>query len=224
MTACGIYAIRNGDRAYIGHSVNISTRWGQHRSALRNGRHRNPHLQNAWNKHGEDAFEFVILEECAVGVLLEREQHYMDAHPVRYNIAPVAGSSLGVIRSDETRKRMSEAQKGKTHTPETREKLRRANMGNTNAAGHVPSHEARVKMGAASVGRKASPETRAKLSEALKGYVASPEARSKLSAALTGNKNRLGHRHTPEARAKMSETWRAYWAVRNPDREAITDA
>lgn len=61
---CGIYKIVNitNSKVYIGQSNNIKKRWTEHRSALNNNRHVNVHLQNAWNKYGENNFEFVIIE------------------------------------------------------------------------------------------------------------------------------------------------------------------
>src|SRR3990167_10246615 len=55
----GTYMILNnisGTR-YIGSAArSVSQRWQEHRYALRRGFHRNPYLQNAWNKYGESAF------------------------------------------------------------------------------------------------------------------------------------------------------------------------
>ncbi|HEX5125660.1 MAG TPA: GIY-YIG nuclease family protein [Rhodocyclaceae bacterium] len=64
---CGIYAIRRigTNDCSIGYSGNIPRRWGEHRRKLRRNKHSNPYLQNAWNKYGEDAFEFIVLEECS---------------------------------------------------------------------------------------------------------------------------------------------------------------
>ena len=63
---CGVYQIKNtlNGKAYIGSSKNIKRRLGIHRSMLRRGTHRNPHLQNAWNKYGESAFVMVAVCEA----------------------------------------------------------------------------------------------------------------------------------------------------------------
>ena len=63
---CGVYMIRNtiNDKLYIGKSVNVKKRFQEHRHELRLGRHHNVYLQNAWDKYGEGAFEFLLLEEC----------------------------------------------------------------------------------------------------------------------------------------------------------------
>ena len=62
----GIYMILNhaNDKIYIGQSIDIKARWKQHKSDLNNNRHVNKHLQNSWNKFGQDNFEFIILCEC----------------------------------------------------------------------------------------------------------------------------------------------------------------
>ena len=42
------------------------------------GIHGNIHLQHAWNKYGEDNFEFSIIEECDIELLDEREIFWID--------------------------------------------------------------------------------------------------------------------------------------------------
>lgn len=61
----GIYLIRNklNNKVYVGQSINLVRRWREHKSSLRKGKHRCSHLQNSWNKYGEDNFEFLIVEE-----------------------------------------------------------------------------------------------------------------------------------------------------------------
>jgi predicted GIY-YIG superfamily endonuclease len=56
----GVYIINNklNGHNYIGSSINIKQRFAQHKSTLRHNTHRNQHLQNAWNKYGEENFDF----------------------------------------------------------------------------------------------------------------------------------------------------------------------
>ena len=87
----GIYEIKNKvtGKGYIGSSKQIQKRWEQHLLALRKGIHHSVLLQRAWNKYGEDCFEFLIKEECEEGQLLEREQQYLNLKP-EYNVGAQA--------------------------------------------------------------------------------------------------------------------------------------
>jgi group I intron endonuclease len=64
----GVYKITNtlDGNVYIG-STTIDTdwRWSTHRALLRRGKHYNRHLQQAWNKCGEGAFTFEVVEQGA---------------------------------------------------------------------------------------------------------------------------------------------------------------
>lgn len=76
----GIYKITNlqNNKVYIGQSVDINFRWYTHKRNLIAGCHDNKHLQNSWNKYGQDNFEFSIIEECTEDKLTEREQYWID--------------------------------------------------------------------------------------------------------------------------------------------------
>lgn len=74
----------------------------------------------------------------------------------------------GKKHSPETKAKMSKAHKGKTHSPEAKAKISKAQMGNTHAKGHFPSQETLAKMSEAvsrsNRERPLTPETRAKRS------------------------------------------------------------
>jgi len=185
---CGIYTVINkvNGHQYIGSSANIERRWGVHLCKLRKGNHHSNHLQNAWNKYGEEKFEFVVLLECNKEQLLDSEQETIDSIKPIYNLCPVAGSVLGIKRSLETRRKTSEA-----------------NANNPNMLGHYPSEETRKKLSEARKGRVFSEETRMKISMANKGRKHTLEARQNMSIAQIGNSH-PGHKCSAEARQNMS--------------------
>lgn len=100
---------------YVGSAVNMPRRWQHHREDARNNKHHSKAFQNAWNKHGEDAFLFEVIEYVEdPDQLIEREQHWIEAlesYTRGYNCSPTAGSPRGVKHSEEARQRMSESHK-----------------------------------------------------------------------------------------------------------------
>lgn len=77
---CGIYKITNlkNNKCYIGQSTDIKTRWNNHKFELKSNTHCNPYLQNAFNKYGEDAFEFRILEKTLEENLDHAEEYWIN--------------------------------------------------------------------------------------------------------------------------------------------------
>lgn len=82
---CGIYAIVNGatHMAYVGSSASVASRYSAHKRHLNDHlweglSHANQALQKDWNVYGEDMFELVLLEACPAGMLLTREQRWLD--------------------------------------------------------------------------------------------------------------------------------------------------
>lgn len=84
----GIYKIINitNDKFYIGSAKNLLKRLMQHFSHLRHNESNCTKLQRAYNKYGEGNFKIVLLEECEISKLIEREQYYIDTLKPYYNI------------------------------------------------------------------------------------------------------------------------------------------
>jgi group I intron endonuclease len=78
----GVYRIINevNDKVYYGSTINsFGKRYYHHLSQLRLGKHKNKHLQRSWDKHGEDAFSFEVLEvHDTLEACRLREQCYLD--------------------------------------------------------------------------------------------------------------------------------------------------
>jgi len=124
----GIYCIRNkiNGKRYIGRSLKILHRWKMHRKELNSNTHKNNYLQKAWNKYGEENFEFEILELCEEDRLDELEIHYIkkfdtfDNKEKGYNLQ--SGGNFPKA-SESTRKKISESNKGRKLTEEQIEKI-----------------------------------------------------------------------------------------------------
>lgn len=112
----GIYKIENiiNHKVYIGQSSNIESRWNQHIHDLTKNIHRNSHLQNSWNKYGENNFAFSVIEECEENLLDERENYWINYY--------------GGCNSCKTYNNREAGNNGR-HSDETREKLRQINLG-----------------------------------------------------------------------------------------------
>jgi len=180
--ASGIYQIENqvNGKRYIGSAVNLRRRWQHHLSALRSGRHYNIHLQRAFDKYSESAFAFIILEQIEdIEQLILCEQRYLDMLKPAYNIAPTAGSRLGVQCSTETLTKMSAAQTGER---------------NPNYGKH-PSEETRAKQSAAQAGEQNSMHGRTGKQCPMYGKHHSTETRAKISAAQAGKRNHNYGKH-----------------------------
>lgn len=91
----GVYTIKNllNGKQYIGSTAkSFSIRWKQWKYDLKR-QTANRYLQNAWNKYGEENFEFSIVEIVEdKNKVLEREQHWLDVIGLNnlYNISPRA--------------------------------------------------------------------------------------------------------------------------------------
>ncbi len=180
----GVYVITNSvnGKSYVGSaSRGFAKRWYRHLLDLKRNAHDNYHLQCSWNKHGESAFTFSVLEVCAPEDCIAREQHYIDTMRVTrkefgYNICPTAGSRLGTKLSQDQIEVIRAAQ----NKPETREKK-----------------------AAYRRGKKNSQEVRNKISESNKIAWSDPIKRSRL---LIGVRN-----VSEERRKKQSESGKRKW-------------
>lgn len=76
----GVYILKNTktNKFYIGSSSSLSIRKIRHFSDLKNNRHPNKYLQNAWNKDGGEWFVFKILLYCDLSNLENYEQSILD--------------------------------------------------------------------------------------------------------------------------------------------------
>lgn len=167
---CGIYQILNikNSRRYIGSTMDFRARFNTHKSHLKSNRHGNSYLQNAWNKYGEDAFEFTKILICEPKDLIMYEQIFMDYYrslDLVYNVRMNAENNIGI----------APANKGVPLSEERKEHLRKINLGKKH------TEESKVKMSIASTGRYHTEEAKKKISETKRKNPMSLEARQALS-------------------------------------------
>jgi group I intron endonuclease len=169
MKTTGIYKIQSvikPERVYVGSAVNIGHRWTNHLADLRKNKHASIKLQRHFNKYGEIDLQFSVLLGCEKEDLLKVEQYFIDSYNPYFNTCKIAGSSLGVKHSEETRKKLKGKKpwnKGMKTPIEVREKQSAAKMGVKR--GPV-SEETRKRMSKAALGIKPSMDARIKMSEA----------------------------------------------------------
>lgn len=110
---CGIYCIKNikDGKRYIGQSRNLYQRRHEHFSLLRHDKHNNSYLQRAWNKYGEDNFNFTVICNCDVSELDNLEKYYIKKYDTmnrQYGYNRESGGNLRKTSSIETRLKISE--------------------------------------------------------------------------------------------------------------------
>jgi len=133
----GIYQIKNliTLKVYVGSAIDLTKRKAVHFYRLRNGNHHSIYLQSSFNKHGENNFEFQVLEYVKdLDNLIEREQFWFSwtnccNRQNGYNLSPLAGSSLGVKHSEETKANWSKQRKGAKRSDETKSRIALARLG-----------------------------------------------------------------------------------------------
>jgi group I intron endonuclease len=127
----GIYKIVNKvtNESYVGSSINLKKRKSDHFYLLKRGNHGNTHLQNSYKKYGHENFDFFIIEICETYECLDIEQKYINQMKPEFNINPTAGNSLGVKHKKETIEKIRNSQKGKIKSEETKRKISEKNKG-----------------------------------------------------------------------------------------------
>lgn len=131
----GIYKITNklNGRIYIGSAKLFKVRWNQHSSSLRSQKHQNKFLQADFNKCGEEAFVFEIVEITEGKTKEERllieegyiKQHF-DSGKECYNFNAWAASKEGLWSKnpEETKRKISAATKKMWQDPEKAASIR----------------------------------------------------------------------------------------------------
>jgi group I intron endonuclease len=214
-----IYRILNkvNGKSYIGQTVydNPNRRWNTHKSNYTKLKH-NEHLYRAMRKHGIDNFEFSIICSCSKDELSNLEINYIKEFntfgKLGYNMTSGGEGTRDCKASEETRRKISLAGKGRIPTEETRKKLSLANMG------HAVSEETREKLRKASTGKRAKPEQIEKIKVALGKRIIKDSTREKLRNNMLGKPKTAEHiNNVKKAKRVISEDDVKY-IRENPDK------
>lgn len=163
-----VYKITNtvNGKLYIGKAENVTERWQKHVSHARTMR--GFILHNAIRKYGEKNFEVSIMEECKTDeeasereifwVAVYKTNIYRHGSEFGYNMTDGGEGMTGHHHSDDTKRKMSEASKGKPKSESHKKQLSIAHVGMK----LMPEHKANI--GRAGIGRKHTKIAREKLS------------------------------------------------------------
>ena len=212
-----VYIVTNtfNGKQYVGETVNPDTRWGAHVYGANNSSQTK--FARAIRKYRSDAFKF----ELVAGFLTQDDAYDFETQLIReldtvkngYNSNE--GGEGGICPSDEVRKKIGDANRGRVPTDETRKKIseackRRSSQlaeaarerfkGKTLTEEHrqklseagkgkhndvMYSEETRYRMGATNRGKELSEDHRRKIGEAGKGRKHSEETKEKMRRPKT---------------------------------------
>ncbi len=179
---CGIYKISSpSGKIYIGQSIDIHRRKKEYKKL---GKKTNIKLYNSIKKYGFEKHLFEVLELCISDKLNERERYWQDFYNVTtkgLNCRLTTTDNKSGKLSEETKRKISEAHKGKIVSEETRKKMSEVNKG-----------------------KKLSEETKQKIREARKHQVII-HSKETIKKRLETIKKNGGFRHSEESKQKISK-------------------
>lgn len=202
-----IYRVTNklNGKSYVGQTIqSLLRRQSRHLSDVRNGDE--SYFHRALRKCGTDNFIWQVICICPnINSLNEQEQYYIALFNLTnskhgYNLT---SGGLNYIISDETRKKMSELQRGKVTSEITKKKMSKARQG----IQFTDEHRENIRQ--SRIGQKMSEVAKSKISKSLTGRPVSQKTRKKLSESnkkYSGEETSFyGRHHTEETKQKMRD-------------------
>ena len=206
----GIYAytdLKTGEIVYVGKDSNIDKKI-RHKTHLRPSAY-NKQPFNRVIQNNPDRYEYEII--CQYENLSDAELNWFECIEImkhkflygerpKFNFTVGGDGNTGLKHTEETKRKISKANKGNTHSEETRKKM------SESSKGIFHSEETKKKMSESkkgennpNYGKTFSKEHKKKISESLKGHNTSEETKRKISESNKGNT------HSEESKQKMSE-------------------
>lgn len=195
----GAYMLHNLQTGYgyVGSTHDLDFRVKTHQQLLKNGKHPNKRLQAQFDVNPN--FDAVVLPLEDREVAFDLEQALLDEHALNPFLLNVSRDARycrvpGLKHSDETKAKISAASKGNQyrlgHVPseETKKKLREANAGKP-----IPD-ERRERIRQSHIGKTHSEETKQKIRELKTGIKRDPAAVEATAAKLRGRPISEAHR------------------------------
>jgi group I intron endonuclease len=203
-------------KSYIGQTIHEEIRKATHKYAYGDS----SVFHRAIKRYGVENFLYTVLHRDVKSIdeLNRLEEAEIKLHsslsPNGYNLQ---SGGLSKIPCEETRKRISEANKGRPRSEEEKIKIGLANKGKPSPMkGKHLSNETKTKLSLSRIGKLASEETKHKMSEIGKARFSSPEAREAISIRNKGKKRspetiekvraiHLGRKRSEQTRKNISD-------------------
>ena len=196
--------ISPSNKRYIGLTCQEPNKRWQNGKGYKN----NIYFDRAINKYGWDNFQHIIIAKG----LTEDEAKWLEEELIREWDSTNRDKGYNTLSGGQTNNGENNPFYGKRHTEETKQKISEANKGKK----HEFSEEHKQKIGESNKGKTLSEETKQKISESRKGKCCgenhpmfgkqhSEETKQKISEANKGNDYFKGKHHTEETKQKLSE-------------------
>lgn len=193
----GIYKITSPTgKVYIGQSIEIGRRKSYYKQMKCT---RQPKIYNSLKKHGWDKHKFEIIHECQREELNKLEVYYISlfkSFNSEFGLNLQSGGDVK-LQSEETKRKISLANKGRVISIESRKKLSEAHKGK------ILSKEVRANMSKAqNLRAPASEDTKRKVREGIRRTYADGTR----NLMVSGDKNPFfGKKHSEETKKILSE-------------------
>ena len=188
----GIYKITSpSGKVYIGQTTNFTKRKNYYKNGAKPYQIR---VHNSLQKYGYDAHSIVLIEQCSVDNLNQRERYWQDFYDVigenGLNCRLTATNDKSGFLSESSKHKLSIAKKKVVIDGEWREKFA------YDWSGKNHSEETKRKMSESAKGKKKTAEHISKLPQNQKGYKSKPRSEEfKLNQKLYNGKSKIVYQY-----------------------------